>query len=256
MNTIYRRHLASCPHRSRRERRCRCPIWAQGTLRGKGIRKSLDLTSWERAQGMVRDWESLGKFGEKPKVVTVEGACASYLADCGQRSLAKESLKKYRCDLNELQAYAGRIGVLLLEEFSIEEMWDFRGTWKNAPLSAGKKLERLRSFFRYCHESKWIETNPARGIKAPQVKDGPTLPFTEDEMVRMLAATIDRRLKAFILVLRYSGLRIGDAALLTTEHVQAGKILLYTAKTGTPVWIRQGIAGRARPRGRRGGTGS
>ena len=56
-------------------------------------------------------------------------------------------------------------------------------------------------------------------------------------MARMLAATIDRRLKAFILVLRYSGLRIGDAALLTTEHVQAGKIFLYTAKTGTPVWI-------------------
>jgi hypothetical protein len=39
---------------------------------------------------------------QKPK--TLEEACASYLADCRQRNLAKESLKKYNCDLNELHA--------------------------------------------------------------------------------------------------------------------------------------------------------
>jgi hypothetical protein len=55
--TVYRRHLAKCPHRSRRERRCKCPLHVEGTLRGEIIRKALDLTSWEAAQDRVRDWE-------------------------------------------------------------------------------------------------------------------------------------------------------------------------------------------------------
>ncbi len=38
-------------------------------------------------------------------------------------------------------------------------------------------------------------------------------------------------------LLRYSGLRIRDATTLSKEKVQKGKLLLYTQKTGTPVWL-------------------
>jgi hypothetical protein len=55
--TVYRRHLAKCPHRSRRERRCKCPLHVEGTLRGEMIRQALNLPSWEAAQDKVRDWE-------------------------------------------------------------------------------------------------------------------------------------------------------------------------------------------------------
>lgn len=43
------------------------------------------------------------------------------------------------------------------------------------------------------------------------------------------------RLKAFVLLLRYSGLRIGDCTKTGKRRIDAGKIFLYTAKTGTPV---------------------
>jgi integrase/recombinase XerD len=42
-----------------------------------------------------------------------------------------------------------------------------------------------------------------------------------------------RRLKALILLLRYSGLRIGDAVSCSVERVLDGKLRLYTQKTGT-----------------------
>jgi integrase len=35
------------------------------------------------------------------------------------------------------------------------------------------------------------------------------------------------RLRAFVLLLRYSGLRIGDVTSLTTDRVAGNKILLY-----------------------------
>jgi integrase/recombinase XerD len=44
-----------------------------------------------------------------------------------------------------------------------------------------------------------------------------------------------RRLQALILLARYSGLRIGDAASLACDRLDGQKLFLYTAKTGTPV---------------------
>jgi integrase len=45
-----------------------------------------------------------------------------------------------------------------------------------------------------------------------------------------------RRLKALVLLLRYSGMRIGDAVKLTTDRISGRKLFLYTQKTGVPVY--------------------
>jgi len=45
-----------------------------------------------------------------------------------------------------------------------------------------------------------------------------------------------QRLRALILLLRFSGLRIRDAVTLRRDRIVNGKLLLYTAKTGTPVY--------------------
>jgi integrase len=44
------------------------------------------------------------------------------------------------------------------------------------------------------------------------------------------------RLRAFVLVLRYSGLRIGDVTSLATDQVTGSKIFLYTQKTDQAVY--------------------
>jgi integrase len=78
-------------------------------------------------------------------------------------------------------------------------------------------------------------------MKSPIVKPNPTMPFTQEEMVSILAAC-DRyqgnakRIRALVLLLRYSGLRIGDAVRLARDRVANGRLFLYTQKTGVPVW--------------------
>jgi integrase len=44
-----------------------------------------------------------------------------------------------------------------------------------------------------------------------------------------------RRLRALVLLLRYSGLRIGDAVSCSVDRLANGKLRLYTQKTGTHV---------------------
>jgi hypothetical protein len=48
---IHLRHLLSCPHRDRRWNfvECYCPVWADGMIDGKRIKRSLRTTDWGEA---------------------------------------------------------------------------------------------------------------------------------------------------------------------------------------------------------------
>ena len=58
MLTLYRRHTRSCGQKDRYYRRCKCPVWVEGTTNaGDYIRRSLKLTSWERGEEKKRELE-------------------------------------------------------------------------------------------------------------------------------------------------------------------------------------------------------
>jgi integrase/recombinase XerD len=101
--------------------------------------------------------------------------------------------------------------------------------------AAGKKLDRLSAFFRFAKENGWLEESPAKYLKSPIVKDKPTLPFSRDEMIRILEHAGENR--TFILTMRYTGMRISDTALLKASSLNANKVFLYTHKTGVPVQV-------------------
>jgi integrase/recombinase XerD len=110
-------------------------------------------------------------------------------------------------------------------------------TWKDAPLSASKKLERLRNILRFALRRKWVRENAAVELDAPALKSSPTLPFSEEEMERIFKAAKDARVNAFIQVMRHSGLRISDSTVLEVASLQGNKIRLYQAKTGEFVYV-------------------
>jgi integrase/recombinase XerD len=75
------------------------------------------------------------------------------------------------------------------------------------------------------------------------VTSGPTLPFSRDEVEKILVACDEYpdkgnavRLFALILFLRYSGLRLGDAVTLSHDRIEGDRLRLHTAKTGTHVY--------------------
>jgi site-specific recombinase XerD len=211
----------------------------EGRLHGEYIRKSLDVRNWESAQKVVRDWEA----GDISKAIPITEACEKFTADAEARGLGHAQLGKYKLLTKELKAYFPERMVGMI---SVDDVSAFRETWDLSAVSAGKKLERMRTFFRFCEEREWIGSNPGRMLKAPKVKQKPTLPFSAAEIEKIMWATEvypDRpkgrraQVKAFVLLLRHSGLRIGDAISLEAKRIQDGKLLLYTAKAGTPVWL-------------------
>ena len=244
MLTLFRRHLASCKFRGkgRIHKSCACPIAVEGRLHGKLIRKSLDLRNMEAAIRLVRELEIHGEA----QTVTVRQACDKFLADSEAR-LKPQSVKKYRHLVEELQREWRELPVRAI---TVDDVRTLRSSWKMAATTTRKRLELLRGFFRFCLDSGWVQTNPAKAVKPPQVRQSPTLPYSESEWEKITWALdaygeihaqspekVRKQLRALVLLMRYSGLRISDAVLLKRDRITMGKLLLYQAKTGHPVWI-------------------
>jgi integrase/recombinase XerD len=246
--TLYRLHARSCPHRSkgRRWTRCNCAVWVQGSLAGKWVKKSLNTREWSVAAAIVHEWEAAREIGGKRKEIpTIKAAISKYLEDSEARHLAPPTIRKRRELLEgKLLPFCDSKGYERLADLNVDTLRTFRKTWKFAATSAVKRLEYLRGFLRFCEESEWIERNPAKAIKPPRVTRKPTLPFEEAQVDRALEAaerlktwgTFGPKLRAMILLLRHTGLRIQDAACLERARLNDDKLFLYTQKTGTPVY--------------------
>jgi integrase/recombinase XerD len=240
MLAIYKRHSGGCPHKARSYRRCNCPCWLEGTVEGKYYRASLKTRSWTRATELVREREN----GSAARRITIEEATEAFVRDAEARGLRPPSVYKYKLLFKQLAAFATDKGLRYIAELDIENLRTFRESWANKNFSARKKLEALRNFFRFVHASGWLPTNPAQLIKPPKVDDPPTMPYSQDEFKRVLAACAKYpnqknavRLRALVLLLRYSGLRVTDAVTLSMSRIKGGVLTLRTAKTGTDVRV-------------------
>jgi len=241
---LIRRHLKDCPHTSTRYRRCRCPIHVYGTLGGYTIRRALDQTSWDAAVELINGWTVSGEIGVvKAEAPTVREAITKFLADCEARQLGWEAMRKYRHLLEDrLLGWCDSKGLSNLRQLTVDTLRQFRQSWKDSALYATKNLERLRAFLRFCQQAGWIKQNPATSVKPPKVTQSPTLPFSKDEMKRVVKACDSyggnqERMRAFVLTMRFTGLRIGDAIRLSKSQVTDGKVFVRTAKTGQPVTV-------------------
>jgi integrase/recombinase XerD len=258
MLTLYRRHLKSCPYRSvgRKYRRCRCPIWVDGLVGDRDIRQSLGIRDWLRAQEIARGLE-VGELNSIPNVnsascnpsstskvpYSVVQICDRFLADALARGLRESTIYKFRLLLKRLKEFSESNNFRLLSEITLDDLRRFRASWPNRNFAARKKWEALCVFYRFAHDSGWVESNICTKLKPPKTIDHPTMPLSRTEVTAIVTAcevyphkSNAARLRALVLLLRYSGLRIRDAVTLARDQIQNDKLFLYTAKTGTPVY--------------------
>lgn len=247
MLTIYRRHKKSCVHRAegREYRRCRCPIWVDGSHKGKEIRKALGELNWERAQQTLDEL-----LGDKPSEISIEQMCKDFIADAEARKLRSSTIDRHKIIFRQLEAFAKSQGLRWLSALDTATLNRFRATWKGSSgLAELKKLERLCSFFKFAIANGYLQKNPAAAIRNPKIRPNPTLPFSPGEMVTILTAAQKkiagarsegriraRRVRALALLLRYTGLRISDGVACGIDRLQDGKLFLYTQKTGQHVY--------------------
>lgn len=189
MLTIFRRHMKACSHRSRRYRRCACQIHVEGSLAGEPIRKALDLRSWEAAENLVHQWHRAGKIGNEVRQKTPRDAVLSFLADARARKLRDGTIALYEQTLlDQFVVWCEKRNINNLTHIDLERLREYRETWSCAAVTSARRIDRLRTFFRFCVDSGWLTRNPAKALKAPPMRSRPRMPFTADELTAMLFA--------------------------------------------------------------------
>jgi site-specific recombinase XerD len=88
----------------------------------------------------------------------------------------------------QFQEFATLYGHSYITDFDVDTVRRFRAPWPNKNISARKKLEAFRAFFRFVHESGWIPTNPTTPLKPPKITEFPTAPFTKEEVTSIFKA--------------------------------------------------------------------
>jgi integrase/recombinase XerC len=242
MLSLYRRHLAKCPHRSKGQHftKCSCPIWCDGEVNGNRLRQSLKLRDWQRATRKLAALEDPNARQSKSIRESIEKFQQHI------RSLEHSTQRKYGNVLRQLQAYCETRGLEDLSEIKVEHLDDYRATRNLARITEQKELELLRQFFAFCCERDWIEENPAKRIKsAKNIKPNEVIPYSSVEIARIVGAceAIGRasyerlRAKTMILLLYHTALRISDVATLSRDRVHDGQIHVRTLKTGGKVFL-------------------
>jgi integrase/recombinase XerD len=219
------------------------------------VRKATGEVKWPKAEDLKRKWEDAGTLSVPAPASpapqdspTVEHAIEQFTKDRTACKLSASTLKKYSQLTDRLREFCLEKGVVYITQFGIDQARSFRESWTDASITNLKRLERMKAFFAWVLAQRWIETNPAEKLKAP-LTDPPADPISDEDLADLIGV-IERmptregeknmthdRLLAMILLLRHTGLRIGDTIRFSTDRLNGNAAFLYQAKTGNPVWV-------------------
>jgi site-specific recombinase XerD len=182
----------------------------------------------------------------------VADAIEVFKADKKNQGLTDDVLNKYARELERLQSFAEGRNVFTVAGLSRKLLIDYKTEWDTLyPSSNTRQMvqARLKNFLKFCYDSRWLDRVPRlSSIKAEEV---PTLPLTDKEYTKLLNAipvsvpdsTKNRRFRALIRLMRYSGLAIRDAATLRRDELiydtakKLHRVVTARQKTGTHVSV-------------------
>ncbi len=243
--TIFVRHSADCKYAGDEFcKRCNCRKHLRWSFNGKQHRKQAGTRSWAEAETARREIEKqlAGRPAEKhDEVQSLDEALQLFIQDKKVQGVTPGVIKKFTLELERLRQCCEGKGVCTVQGISRELLTGFCGTWKAfypSSFTRSKVRERVRSFLRYCFETRWLERIPA--LPKIKVEEPPTAPLTAEEYTRLLdalhvvtprrwdgkkftqglTATMRARLHALLQLMRYSGLAIRDAVTLERAAIQ------------------------------------
>jgi integrase len=225
---------------------------------------------WERRGALCRP-DEFAPVAEKaeaepePELPTIERAVKAYIADATDRNNAEATLQKKKLVYEKLLLrFAREKGLRFLSELTLAMLQEWRSTWKVNALVKHKRQSNLIGFLWFCERAGWFHPGHAdamtKGLGKIQVQATQTGYFDPEDYRKILDATwlysdrpsIDKhnglqkaggdRIRALMELMRWTGLRIGDAVtlekwkLLFDERSGIWSIMVRQTKTGDPVW--------------------
>ena len=261
--TVYTRHQESCPKNGEPYwKRCHCMKYLYVYRENTSRQVSAKTRSWEKAEeraqeirdswspvkALQRELEAKVRRSEAREVLITD-AVALFLKEVERLNREEATRAKYRLTLEDrLLNWCAqqKPPVARLSELDVETMRRWIHSWPGAPTTRHNQHQRVITFLFFCVEQGWMKENPARKIKKVAPEQDETQPFTREQYDALIQATWiydsrdgkkngdtvnARRARTYLKLLRWSGLRAGDAACLSKDKLRDDdSLFLYQKK--------------------------
>lgn len=241
---IYRLHTLACIEHYARSNRtgkdCRCMIHFEGKIGPDFIRQSIKTRTWSKAVARVKQardrgyWVKPQKEAKNSASLTLEQMRSIYLESLESRkgkAILRTSLTNHKTMINRFVQFCDKRGYTDLNEISLAVLEDFKDTWPMHSIQAIRlAVRRLKAFYKFSLKRGWVKQNTAEDMEAPEEEHIERMPFTPEEESRLVeSASGDDQ--TIMLLMRYSGMAVCDAALLQASELRGDEIRYFRKKT-------------------------
>ncbi len=136
---------------------------------------------------------------------------------------ATATLLAYAKDIDQLIEYLGKLSVPSLDDVTVDHLQGFKEELKNDKYtlkSVSRKLNSVKSFFKYLSEGGTIKSNPSAQVRHPKYEVAPPRILSPLEYRALRdACREDKRIHAIVEVLLQTGIRIGELASIQLQDI-------------------------------------
>jgi integrase len=179
--------------------------------------------------------------GDKPAKPEVAARdTVSWLIDLHRKSgywsgLAAGTRKQRESIYRQVEATSGKYKVSSIDKQAVINGRDKR---RGAPSQARNFVNAMRALFKWALESGLVKSDPTANIVVKKPRTAGIKPWMDEDIANYEAKwPRGTRERVMFDVFVYTGLRIGDAAIVGPKHVHNGVIMLATEKNDTAVTL-------------------
>ena len=151
------------------------------------------------------------------------------------KSRSPSTILAYRADLEQLKDFLQSKNKVLVEQIVQSDLEAFRDTLlteKYTPKSVSRKLNAVKTFFRWMISEHYITTDVSQSVAHPKIEV--SLPkFLSPLEYRALRDVVrnDQRTAAIVELILQTGMRISEVAGLKTENIKVNQIKIESYAT-------------------------
>lgn len=154
---------------------------------------------------------------------SIKSLLPKFVSSLEDKGRSPATILAYRSDLEQLVEFLEKINIATPDQIKGSDLDSFRDTLlaqKFTPKSVSRKLNAVKTFFRWMVEESFLTSDLSKNVSHPKVES--TMPkFLTPLEYRALRDVVreDSRISAMIELILQSGLRISEVANIKTEDV-------------------------------------
>ncbi len=152
---------------------------------------------------------------------------SGFIKDLESKNRSQSTIIAYSKDIEQLVDFLSKKGITTPSQITIDNLEEFKKMLESqnyTPKSISRKINSIRTFFKYLISQKAITENPAEKLSHPKFETKPPRVLTEMEYRALRdVSRSDIRLYSIVEILLQTGIRIGELTRLRKSDIKQTK---------------------------------